>query len=67
MQKKLTRIDRQVRSNHFSELINSEDFTVIDGAVFDMGEFLHELIAIEEPLRLLDLKPVMMSAPTVNI
>ena len=51
LQKKLTRIDKQVKSNHFSELINKEDFTVIESSVFDIGDFLHELIAIEEPLR----------------
>lgn len=51
LQKKLTRIDKQVKSNHFSELINKEDFTVVENSIFDIGDFLHELIAIEEPLR----------------
>jgi len=56
LQKKLTRVDKPIRSNHFSELINAEDFTVTDSALFDIGEFLHELIAIEEPLRSLGTK-----------
>ena len=56
LQKKLTRIDKPIRSNHFSELINTEDFTVTDSALFDIGDFLHELIAIEEPLRPLGAK-----------
>ena len=51
LQKKLTRIDKQVKNNHFSELMNKEDFTVIENSAFDIGDFLHELIAIEEPLR----------------
>ena len=56
LQKKLTRIDKPVRSNHFSELISTEEFTVTDNALFDIGDFLHELIAIEEPLRPLGTK-----------
>ena len=51
LQQKLTRIDKSVRSNHFSELINTEDFTVTNNALFNIGDFFHELIAIEEPLR----------------
>ena len=51
LQKKLTRIDKQVKNNHFSELMNAESWTVIDKTLFDAGDFLHELIAIEEPLR----------------
>ena len=51
LQKRRTRIDKPVRNNHFSELMNREDFTVIDSSTFDLGEFLHEMIAIEEPLR----------------
>ena len=56
LQKKLTRIDKEVKSNHFSELMSQENFTLIDKAVFDIGEFLHELIAIEEPVRPLGTK-----------
>lgn len=56
LQKKLTRVDKPIRSNHFSELINTEDFTVTYSALFDIGDFLYELIAIEEPLRPLGAK-----------
>lgn len=51
LQKKLERIDKQIHSNHFSELMNTEEWTITDKTLFDIGEFLHELIAIEEPLR----------------
>ena len=56
LQKKLIRIDKRVRNSHFSELMNTEDFTVINDDLFDIGEFLHELIAVEEPLRPLGAK-----------
>lgn len=56
VQKKLTRIDKEAKSNHFSELASQENCTLIDKAVFDIGDFLHELIAIEEPLRPLGTK-----------
>ncbi len=56
LQKKRMRIDKEVRNNHFSELMSKEDFTLIDNTVFDIGDFLYELIAIEEPIRPLGYK-----------
>lgn len=50
IQKKLERIDKSVRNNHFSELMD-ENWTLVEQALFDLGDFLYELIAIEEPLR----------------
>lgn len=51
LQKQLTRKDKQTKINHFSDLMNREDFTVLESSVFDIGDFLHELIAVEEPFR----------------
>jgi len=51
LQKKLTRIDKNTKSNHFSELVSQENWTLIENSCFEMGDFLYELIAIEEPLR----------------
>ena len=56
IQKKLIRIDKRVRNSHFSELMNTEDFTLIHDDLFDIGEFLHELITVEEPMRPLGAK-----------
>ena len=56
LQTKQKRKDKEVKSNHFSELMSQENFTTTDQALFDVGEFLHELIAIEEPLRPLGTK-----------
>lgn len=51
LQKKRERIDKPVRSNHFSELTNTEDWNVTDQPLFDIGDFLYELLTLEEPLR----------------
>lgn len=51
LQKTPERIDKTTRNNHFSELLNTDDFTVIHKPLFNVGDFLHELIAVEEPLR----------------
>lgn len=56
LQKKQKRKDKEVKSNHFSELMNQDNFITTDQALFDIGEFLHEQIAIEEPLRPLGAK-----------
>ena len=56
LQKKQKRKDREIKSNHFSELMSQDSFTTTDQAYFDLGDFLQELITIEEPLRPLGTK-----------
>lgn len=51
VQKKQQRIEKKVRINHYSEQADQKDFTVLTSNHFKLSDFIHELIAIEEPIR----------------
>jgi uncharacterized protein len=51
-QKPLEKGDSQVRSNHAHELrIDGPDYILLESEVFDAGEYVHEAVALAEPLR----------------
>ena len=52
VQKKQQRKEKEIRINHYSEQSEEENFTLLeDKSLFHLGQFLYELILIEEPLR----------------
>jgi uncharacterized protein len=51
-QKPLGKGDSQVRSNHAHELAEGgPDYILLEGEVFDAGEYIHEAVALAEPIR----------------
>lgn len=52
VQKPLHKGDQQTRANHAHELADSgPDYIVLTDEVFDAAEYVHEVIALAEPLR----------------
>ena len=51
IQKNQKRRDKEVRINHYSEQSVEEDFTILNDTLFHLDDFIHELIAVEEPQR----------------
>lgn len=48
----LTKKDHEVRSNHASELTaDGPEAIMLDNEAFDVAEYLHEMIALAEPIR----------------
>lgn len=51
-QKPLGKGDSQARSNHAHELSDSgPDYILLESEVFDAGEYIHEMVALAEPIR----------------
>ncbi len=51
-QKPMAKGDQQVRSNHAHELSESgPDYILLESEVFDAGEYIHEAVALTEPIR----------------
>ena len=51
VQKKQERNEREVRINHYSEQSQQENFTVLNDSLFNLADFIYEMITIEEPIR----------------